>query len=179
MVMLFQVVSLAQEKTSPYDEYIVKPEDKLSISVWKHEDLSQNIKVAADGTIDFPLIGKVKAAGFTLNELKDKITYLLEKDYLVNPLVTITMEKENLFIYTYGEVKNPGAHTLESQMTLLKAITIAGGLTDFASSIVYVKRKVGEKEQRIKVNINSIIKQESADIPLKPDDIVVVPRRFF
>lgn len=178
-MLFFQMVCIAAEKVSGPGEYIIKPEDKLTISVWKHPDLNQDLKVDADGNVAFPLIGKVEAAGLTLNQLKDKITYLLAKDYIVNPLVKITTEKQDFFVYIYGEVKRPGSQALEGQITLLKAITLAGGLSDFASSVVYIKRKVNDKEQRIKVNINRIISQETADIPLKADDIIVVPRRFF
>jgi polysaccharide export outer membrane protein len=166
--------------SSSIDAYVIKPEDNLSVSVWKHEDLRQKIKVDSEGCITFPLIGKIEAAGLTVSELRDKITFLLERDYIVNPIVTIGMDEQSLFIYVYGEVRNPGSYRLEGQMSLLRAITIAGGLSDFASSSVYIKRKSeGNKEQRIKVNINSIIKQEAADIQLRVDDIVVVPRRFF
>jgi polysaccharide export outer membrane protein len=177
--LFFQTTCLAVEKASDIEEYLIKPEDKLTISVWKHPDLGQDINVDKDGFIVFPLIGKIEAEGLTVNQLKDKITYLLGKDYIVDPLVTITTEKQNFFIYVYGEVKSPGSHILQGQITLLKAITLAGGLSDFASSIVYIKRKVKDREQRIKVDINHIIKQEVDDIPLKADDIVVVPRRFF
>jgi polysaccharide export outer membrane protein len=178
---LFCIAQEAQETTSSsssIDVYVIKPEDNLAISVWKHEDLRQNVKVDSEGYITFPLIGKIEAAGLTVSELKDKITFLLERDYIVNPLVTIGIEEQKFFIY--GEVRNPGSYTLAGQMSLLRAITMAGGLSDFASSSVYIKRKAeGNKEQRIKVNINSIIKQEAADIQLRADDIVVVPRRFF
>lgn len=181
--LFFQLTCVAQEKFLAPDEYIIKPEDSLIVTVWKHDDLNQKVKVDTDGNINFPLIGKVKAVGLTISQLRDRITELLGKDYIINPLVTVNIEKyiESQVFFVYGEVKNPGAHTLEGRMTLLRAITLAGGLSDFASSIVYIKRKVKDKdkEQRIKVNINSIIKQETADIPLKPDDIIVVPRRFF
>lgn len=176
-ILFLQAACFSAEELSAIDEYVIKPEDNLSIYVWKHQDLTQDVKVDAEGNISFPLIGKVPAVGLTVAELKDKITYLLGKDYIVNPLVTINIEKQTFFIY--GEVKQPGSQTLAGQMTLLRAITIAGGLTDFASSIVYIKRKTKDKEERIKVNINRIIQQETADIPLKADDIVVVPRRFF
>ncbi|MDP2924035.1 MAG: polysaccharide biosynthesis/export family protein [Candidatus Omnitrophota bacterium] len=179
--LFFQLTCVAQEKSLALDEYIIKPEDSLLVTVWKHDDLNQKVKVDTDGNINFPLIGKVKAVGLTISQLRDRITELLGKDYIINPLVTVDIEKyiERQVFFVYGEAKNPGAHTLEGQMTLLRAITLAGGLSDFASSVVYIKRKVNNKEQRIKVNINRIISQETADIPLKPDDIIVVPRRFF
>lgn len=177
IILFMQTMCIAQEKISGSDEYIIKSEDTLTISVWKHPDLNQKVKVDKDGNITFPLIDKVKASGLTISQLKDKITYLLGKDYIVDPYVTIIIEKQTFFIY--GEVKNPGSYTLEGQLTLLRAITLAGGLSDFASSAVYIKRKIEGKEKRIKVNINQIVKQPGADIILQADDVIVVPRRFF
>jgi len=181
ITLFFQTACMAQETAIGADEYVIKIEDSLIIDVWKHPDLHQNVKVDADGNISFPLIGKVKAAGLTIGELTDRITYLLGKDYLVNPLVKVDIEKfiQKQTFFVYGEVKSPGVHVLEGQMTLLRAITIAGGLSDFASPIVYIKRKIGNREQKIKVNINRIVKQEVEDVPLKADDIIIVRRRFF
>lgn len=147
MVLFFSTACLAQEKSLSPEEYIIKSGDKLTISVWKHPDLNEDAKVDTDGNISFPLIGKVEAAGLTLTQLKDRITYFLEKDYIVNPLVTITTERQTFYVYIYGEVKNPGAHSLEGELTVLRAITRAGGLSDFASSVVYIKRKVDNKEK--------------------------------
>ena len=181
ILMLCPYTAAAQDTGINMEEYVIKIEDNLIIEVWKHPDLQQNVKVDAEGNITFPLIGKVKAVGLTIEQLTDRITYLLAKDYIVDPLVKINIEKfiAKQTFFVYGEVRNPGAHTLEGKMTLLRAITLAGGLTDFASPIVYIKRKSGEREQKIKVNVNSIIKQEIDDIPLKADDIIVVRRRFF
>lgn len=181
ILLFIQVFCFAQQEPPKVvdEEYAIKPDDKLTISVWKHPDLSVDTKVDPQGNISFPLIGKIQAAGLTVGELKDKITFLLGKDYIIDPLVTITTEKQSFYIYIYGEVRQPGAQPFEGQITLLRAITLAGGLSDFASSVVYVKRKVEGKEKRIRANINAIIRQSAIDIPLKPDDIIVVPRRFF
>lgn len=176
-VYLIQTICIAQEETFGSHEYVIKSEDILIITCWKHPDLNQKVKVDVEGNITFPLIGKVEAAGLTICQLKDKIAYLLGKDYIVEPYVTITIEKQTFFIY--GEVKRPGSYTLEGQITLLRAISLAGGLTDFASSIIYIKRKVEGKEKRIKVNINKIIRQPGSDITLQADDVIVIVRRFF
>lgn len=181
IISFFQLACMAQEEPSGTEEYIIKSKDNLSINVWSHPDLNQNVEVDEEGNINFPLIGEIEAEGLTISQLRDRIAYLLGKDYIVNPLVTVSVQKhiERETFFIYGEVRNPGAHTLEGKMTLLRAITLAGGLSDFAASVIYIKRKEEGKEKRIKANINSVIKQETADIPLKPDDIVVVPRRFF
>jgi len=181
-ILLFcQCAGMAQDSALNLGEYVIKMEDSLIIEVWKHPDLEQKVKVDADGNIAFPLIGKIHAVGLTIGQLTDRMTYLLAKDYIVDPLVKINIEKfiAKQTFFVYGEVRSPGAHTLEGKMTLLRAITLAGGLTDFASPIVYIKRKAGDREQKIKVNINSVIKQEIDDIPLEADDIIVIRRRFF
>lgn len=159
------------------EEYIIKSGDILNISVWKHPDLEQSVKVGDNGYISFPLIGNIQAQGLTVSQLKDNISSLLGKDYIVDPLVTITAEKQNFYIY--GEVKTPGSYVLEGKMTLLKAITLAGGLTDFASYSIHIKRKEKGKEKIIKTNIKSILSDAGKDILLFSDDVVIIPRRLF
>lgn len=177
MGLFIYTVSFAQKIDTSMQEYVIKPEDILTITVWKHNDLNLKVKVENDGNITFPLIEKVKAAGLTIGQLTDRIAYLLGKDYIVDPYVTITIEKQTFFIY--GEVKQPGSYTLVGQLSLLRAISLAGGLTDFASSAVYIKRRVKDEEKKIKVNINSVIQQPDRDIVLQADDVIVIPRRFF
>jgi len=82
-------------------------------------------------------------------------------------------------VYVLGEVKRPGGIAYRPGLTLLQAITLAGGLTEMGKKKVLVKRVVAGKETKFKVKLNAIIKDSSRDVPLMPDDVIVVPRRIF
>lgn len=174
----------AQEPPKPaqpqQDEFI-QPGNKLSINVWRHQDLTREAVVDEAGKISFPLLGEVKAAGKTLSELKAELTELLGKDYIVDPYVTVAINRaeEKKQCYIYGEVKRPGSFIIEPGLTLLKAVTLAGGISDYASQVVYVKRKVKGKEKRIKMNINNVINGNEEDIAILPEDIIVATKRMF
>lgn len=158
-------------------EYVIKPDDTLSITVWKHPDLDRRVKVAPNGKISLPLIGDIQAAGLSPNALKDSIAFELSKDYIVNPYVTVDVEGKAIFIY--GEVKSPGSYPLTGQMTVLKAVTAAGGVTEFASPAIKIKRKLDNKERTIKVDLRRITTHSYEDIILQADDIIVISRRIF
>lgn len=82
-------------------------------------------------------------------------------------------------VFVLGEVKRPGGITYDESLTLLKAVTLAGGLTPLGKKKVLVKRIVNGKEKQFKVNLNTIIKDSEKDIPLMAEDVIVVPRRIF
>ena len=168
-------------RKSVYDdtqrEYVIKPGDTLSISVWKQQDFDRKVTVSQNGRVSLPLVGEIHAAGLTLSAFKDRVAALLDRDYIVNPYVTVELEGKNVFIY--GEVKTPGSYPLGAQTTVLKVITAAGGLTDFASSTVNIKRKYDNKEQTIRVDLRRITSHINEDVLLQPDDIIIVARRIF
>jgi len=170
-----------EDESTIGQDMIIKKGDEISITVWRHNDLTQKVVVDDAGNITYPLLGELKVEGLTVAELKEYLTYLLGKDYIVDPFVTVTVEKskEEKQFYVYGEVRQPGAYKMEARLTVLKAITLAGGLTDYASHIVYIKRKINGKEKRIRVNINNVIRNVEVDVPICPEDIVVVTRRVF
>jgi len=161
-------------------EYVVKQGDIIHISVWGEDDLDLEVTINEGGAISYPLIGKVEIAGMTTQEVDDKITGLLKKDYFVNPDVTVAMAVLQFFVT--GEVSAPGAYPILGNITPLQAITLAGGFTDFGSHTVKIIRKAGDKAKTIKVNVDSIEGKESGvdeEYIIKPNDVIVVPRSFF
>lgn len=111
-------------------DYVIGPRDVLKITVWGQPDLSQNYNVSAEGTIVFPLIGEVQAAGLTEGQLGQKLVNLLEKDYLVNPQVMVAVtEYKSKKVLVLGEVKNPGTYPLTGNITLLEVVSQAGGFS--------------------------------------------------
>lgn len=168
----------AERIESDYSHYLIGANDLLNIFVWREEDLTQDITVMADGRITFPMIGEIMAKGHTVTELKDIITEKL-KDYISNPEVTVVVrESRSRMIYTIGKVTNPGPYQLQPDMTVLQALSTAGGFTEWAETklIMIVRRDKG-KDVLHRFNYNDFIsgKDLKQNILLEPNDTIVVP----
>ena len=137
--------------------------------------ISQAVQVRPDGKITLPLIGDIVATGKTPLELRDTITTAL-KEYMTNPVVTvIVVEATPAVAYVTGEVNHPGAVTIQSQLTVLQALAIAGGLKDFANAKnIRILRRSSLGVQTIAFNYKDAIRG-SAPVYLRPGDTVVVP----
>lgn len=161
-------------------DYILGPEDVLDIAVWKNADLSKTVTVRPDGKISLPLIGDVVAVGRTASQLADAISAKL-KDYKENPQVSIVVSQVNSYaIYVLGEVVRPGKFPLKSKITILQAITLAGGFTPIAARnkiVVFRFSENGDKDVKIKASYDDIVLRDSAsqNIALMPGDTLVVP----
>ena len=122
--------------TAASADYRLIAGDKLRIEVYKDAQLSQSLQVRPDGKITLPLVGDVAAAGRTPVELRDAIGAAL-KDYITNPVVTVIVVEaapQVQVVYVTGEVNKPGALTLSgAPMTVIQALAMAGGFTDFAN----------------------------------------------
>lgn len=136
------------------------------------ESMSERIK--EDGTITLTLIGPIKVVGLKPGELQRKIHDLYVPDYY--KYLTVTVKAENRLVYITGEVKNPSRQIYSGEMTVLKAINAAGGFTDFANrSNVKIIRANGETEI---VDCKDALDNPSLDLPVYPNDQIVVPRRI-
>jgi polysaccharide export outer membrane protein len=132
---------------SAAQEYTIGPGDILRITVWGHDDLSKDYPVTLDGRVPFPLIGAVPAAGLSTSELARRLRDLLEKDYLVNPQVIVSV-KEYLSskVHVLGEAEKPGLFYLTGPTTLLEMLSKAGGLSRTAGrDLVLVRTETGKK----------------------------------
>ena len=160
--------------------YKVGVGDVLRISVLGHEELTSVVTVNPDGTIMFPYAGIIQVKGYTLAEIKEKITSKLSPDYIKYPEVVIHLEEtKSKKFYVYGEVKNPGVYNLTDKMTVLKAVSMAGGYTAYANTRkVKILRpredKSGYKE--ININIEDMVKNPGSqqDVVIEDEDIIVV-----
>lgn len=113
-------------------DYVIGGRDLLKITVYGHPDLTSTVRVTEDGKITFPLLGDVRAAGETVQSLERRLTSGLADGYLVNPHVSVFVEEFRVVVYVGGEVKSPGSYPYLEGMTLVKAVTLAGGYTDKA-----------------------------------------------
>lgn len=158
--------------------YRIGPNDILHIYVWKEPDLTRDVTVMADGRITFPLIGEIMASGKTVAQLKEIITEKLKK-YVTAPEVTVIVnESRSRTIYTIGKLARPGPYSLVPGMTVLQALSTAGGFTEWADTknIIIVRRQEG-KEVQLHFNYKEYIegKNVKQNILLKPNDTIVVP----
>jgi len=158
--------------------YVIGAQDVLDISVWKEPDLSRSVPVRPDGKISLPLLNDVQAAGLTPSELTAQITAGLNK-FMNNPQVTVIVSQINSQrIYILGEVARPGAFALLPGMTVLQALSDAGGLTPFANSKkIYVMREQDGKRDKLLFNYKEVLdgKRAEQNVDLKAGDTIVVP----
>ena len=167
--------SIAEPQSSPY---LIGPDDILHIFVWNEEGLTQDTTVLPDGKLTFPLVGEIQAEGRTVMELKDAITQRLQ-DYVTAPEVTVVVrEIHSRRIYAMGKLTTPGPYPLVAGMTVVQALSIAGGFAEWADEKnILVIRREGEKEIQHKFNYREYIsgKNLKQNILLKPNDTIVVP----
>jgi len=159
-------------------DYHLLAGDKLRIEVYKDAQLSQSLQIRPDGKVTLPLVGDVVAAGRTSVELRDAISESL-KEYISNPVVTVIVtETTPQLVYITGEVNKPGALPLANgRMSILQALAMAGGFTDFANKKdIRVLRKTGTAMQTLKFNYKEAIGDDSHREPLQliAGDTVIV-----
>jgi polysaccharide export outer membrane protein len=164
--------------TADDTNYLIGPEDVLVVSVWKEPEVSGAVNVRPDGKISMPLLNDVQAAGLTPMALKNDITEKLTK-FIAEPRVTVMVTATNSQrVFVLGEVGRPGTLPLSPNMTVLQAISAAGGLTPFANQKkIYVLRTEGGKQQKHMFNYKEVLKgeNEAQNIELKAGDTLVVP----
>ena len=157
--------------------YIIGPDDVLLITVWKEQTLSGTVPVRPDGMISMVLLGDVKAAGLTPPQLAATLTAQYKK-YIQDPIVTVLVQSfSSQRIFMVGEVGHVGPVQITPGMTLLQAISSAGGLTPYAhKNRIYILRGPQGKQTKIPFNYKKAVAGDnSQDITLQPNDTVVVP----
>ncbi len=166
-------------------DYRIGPGDGLSIFVWHSPELTAAATVRPDGKISIPLVEDIVCAGKTPTELARYIETRLAK-YITNPLVTVTVTG---FAGTYdqqirilGEASEPKSFGYRDNMTVLDAMIAVGGLTRFASgNRAVLVRTVNGKQTETRLRLSDLIKDGdvSANVPLKPGDIIIIPQSYF
>jgi polysaccharide export outer membrane protein len=176
---------LAQYAKRFSEGFPLYPNDEIRFSVLGNPDLGFEARVPTEGHINYPLIGKVQLVGRTVAEIQKEIAERLEKDFLVNPDVTILVkEYSKKKVYVLGAVAKPQDYELPSGRfaTLLQTIAQAGGLLEDAAKhgvIIFRPRAIGSTERiAIPVNVVGLTRESKERDPIVlPDDIIVVPAR--
>ena len=165
--MLFQAGCAATVPPKEYDApagFLLGPEDELEITVWKNMELSRVTIIRPDGLISMPLIGDIQAAGLTAEALAQQIAERLKQYFATTPSVSVSVRTINSYsVYVLGEVARPGKYQLKSYITVLQAISMAGGFTIYASK---------NKLQVLRVTENGDHKRKEIRIPLRYSDLV-------
>jgi polysaccharide export outer membrane protein len=152
--------------------------DLVRISVWREEALDREALVQPDGTVSFPLVGQVAAAGRTADAVRDEIARRIDR-YIPEAVVTVELlEARGNKVYVIGEVAKPGEYQLARPITVVQAISLAGGFTPFAGTRkVRVLRSEGGSEQSLPFDYDAVAdgRDISSNIELKAGDTVIVP----
>jgi polysaccharide biosynthesis/export protein len=155
--------------------YVVGPEDVIEVFVWKEPELSTTVTIRPDGMITLPLAGDLEASGTTPAELADQIADRL-KQYMDRPLVTVVVKQINSpKISVLGEVRRPGRYLLLQTTSVLDAIAMGGGFTEFASrnEVVVLRPGPNGQQQRYLVNVKRMVNDNGKRLfQLRPGDVV-------
>ena len=158
--------------------YKIGPNDILTIFVWKETELSRDVTVMPDGKITYPLIGEIIAQGQTASELKKAIADKLQNFVTAPEVTVIVRESRSQVIYTIGKVTRPGPYPLAPGMTVMQALSAAGGFAEWADpKNILIVRREGGKETQLRFNFKEYTSGEKLEqnILLKPGDTLVVP----
>jgi len=170
------------EAAEDVSSYIVGPEDVLEVSVWKNPDLSKVVTVRPDGMISLPIVGDLKAAGLTPTQIRDAIVEEI-KAYQSAVVVSVIVQEVNSYrVFLVGEVNAPGTYSLKTRTSVVQAIALAGGFTQFASKnkILLVRDRPSGKRsvEKLRIRFDDIIKSDvlsDNDLIVMPGDTMIVP----
>jgi polysaccharide biosynthesis/export protein len=161
------------------DLYRLHHGDAVQISVWAEASLNKEVRVLPDGSITFPLAGRVEVANLTTPEAEKRITEKL-KAFLPEPQVTVVViATEGTRVYILGKVLKPGPILLTGPMTVLQALSMAGGLDKFAnlSSVKILRTKADNSQEVLAVNYDRLLQGQDlqTNYQLQSGDTILVP----
>ena len=166
------------------ENYILQPSDVIQVSIFLEPDLEKSVRIEADGTVTLPLIKKVKVADLTVSDAQELITQLYNRDYLVDPQISVLVVSFSpKIIRVLGSVNRPGVIEMppDREMTLTEAIASANGISRLGNPKSITIKRVNEsgKTQQFEVNFNRILMNANAkDMILKEGDTIWIPERL-
>jgi len=175
--------SLQTDAPGARSQYRLATGDMIALEVFREPDMSGTYPIESDGVIRHPFLGRHSLAGKTVQEAEAYLRDLLDERYLVNPRVTLrVVSSQTAQIVILGEVKRPGVHDIpfDESVTLLQMIGAAGGFTDLASiNRVRIVREEEGRQRQVRVRVSRIVSGRDADVPIRPNDVIMVPQSFF
>lgn len=166
-------------------EYHIGAGDSLDVFVWQNKDLSAQVSVRPDGMISLPLVNDIRAEGTTPTQLAGQIQDQLKK-FVTNPVVTVMV---STFVGPYsqqirivGEAAKPQAIPYRTNMTVLDAMIAVGGLTQYAAGDrATLVRTTGNEKKSYRLRLDALLQDGdiSANAPLEPGDVIIIPQTYF
>jgi len=186
-VLAFGLIVTAQTQQAPATstaprpygdlEFRLGPEDVIEVSVYQDKELSTTVPVRPDGKISVPLVGEIPASGKTATELQKEITHRYAQ-FISEPAVTIVVKEVNSpKVSVLGEVKNPGMYKIKDRATVLDAIAMAGGMTEYAKKdkVMIIRVDSSGELNYIKINIDDQIKgKRTGPLYVQPYDKIYI-----
>jgi polysaccharide export outer membrane protein len=169
---------------SPKYKYLIGPGDAVDIVVWRNPELSMTVPVRPDGKITAPLVEDLPAIGKDATTLARDIERALSR-YIRDPVVTVIVTQ---FVGPYseqirviGEASKPQVLPYKQQMTLLDVMIAVGGLTDFADGNKATILRTSEGDKQYGVRVKDLVKwgDVSANVEMKPGDVLIIPQSWF
>jgi len=166
------------------ENYILKPSDVISVEVYQEKDLNKEVRVEGDGSVALALVGKVKIAGMTVAEAQSLITDLYNRDYLVDPQVSVIVTSFSAkFVRVLGSVNRAGVVQIppDRDMTLTEAIAGVNGISRLGNPKSIIIKRVNEDgtTRQLEVNFSRILTSpDSKDVVLEEGDTIWVPERI-
>ena len=158
-------------------DYIIGPDDVLVVNVWKEPELSRSVLVRPDGKITLPLLKDVEASGSTPSQLQNTIERGLA-DFISKPVVTVILQEQKSHKFNIlGNVQKPGSYLLNTPMTVLDAIALAGGFREWAkvNNIYILRESSSGTRTRMPFHYREVVKGSGQDLQLKVKDTIIVP----
>jgi len=172
------------DDSAPMHDYLIGPGDSVNIIVWRNPEVSLTVAVRPDGKITTPLVEDLAASGKTSTQLARDIEQALGK-FIQQPVVTVIVTNFSgpygEQIRVIGEAAKPQALPYKSKMTLLDVMIAVGGLTDFAAGNDATILRTADGNKQYAVRLRDLIRRGdvSANVEMKPGDILIIPQSFF
>lgn len=168
----------------PGHKYVIGPGDALNIQVWRNPELSSSVPVRPDGKLTAPLIEDLVAIGKNPTDLAREIEVQLKK-YIQDPIVTVIVTgfvgPTSEQVRIVGSAAKPAALPYKQNMTVLDAMISVGGITEFASGNRAVLVRAAEGNKQYSLRLKDLLKRGdiSANVDLRPGDVIIIPESFF
>ena len=167
---VFGIAPFGSANAQVSNQYILQAGDQIVLQVFDEPELSMTAVIAQSGTINYSYLGTIQVAGHTTEQLVQILTDKLSDGYLRNPSVNVTVKQYRSF-FVDGEVRRPGSYAYEPGLTLAKAVSLAGGMTDRASRRkMFLTREIDGEKKRYRVEMSQTV---------EPGDIITIQEGFF
>jgi polysaccharide export outer membrane protein len=180
-----QYPAAPKDDNAPAWNYLIGPGDSVNVFVWRNPEVSGNFPVRPDGKMTMSLVEDMPASGKTPSQLARDLEKALSK-YIQEPIVTVVVAGGvgpfSQQIRVIGQATKPQALNYRENMSLVDLMIAVGGITDFAAgNKAYILRIVDGKQTRLGVRLEDLLQggDISADVPVRPGDVLVIPESFF